>query len=63
MSFKIYCEVCGKHQVAAIDKMLPDVHFPQQGIWGDVTCSVCHYVIATITVDEPGQYDLVKVSD
>jgi len=58
---KIYCEICG-NQEARIDVMNSDDR-NGDAVWGDICCSKCCLVLATITVDEPGVYEFVKVSD
>ena len=60
---KIYCEVCGKSQDIRIDPMCNDQNFPEQGIWGDLMCSVCNLVIATVSVENEGIYEFKKISD
>lgn len=57
---KIYCEVCDSAQPPRIDAMTT-CELTGDSVWGDICCSVCTFVIATITVDEPGVYDFVKV--
>lgn len=53
----IYCDSCGKRQPLKIDPMTDH----DGVIWGDLLCSVCGLVIATIDVDEEGEYEFVKV--
>ena len=60
MSVKIYCECCDKHQPVRIDRMTKD-HLNGENIWGDLCCSQCHLVIATLTVEEEGVYEFKKV--
>ena len=57
-----FCLGCGKSQEVEIEPMKKD-DLNGETIWGDVVCSICHLVIATITVDEPGVYDFVKVDE
>ncbi len=59
MATRIYCELCSKQQPMRIDYMSKDDL--NTDIWGDLLCSVCDYVIATISVDEAGVYGFVKV--
>lgn len=61
---RIFCELCKKHQPIQIEPLTMSAF--NDGIerpWGDVMCSVCHLVITTITGDEEGKYEIVKVSD
>jgi hypothetical protein len=57
---RIYCECCGCHQPLLIEEMRSD-ELNGQAIWGDLLCSICKLVIATLTVEEPGQYEFRKV--
>jgi transcription initiation factor TFIIIB Brf1 subunit/transcription initiation factor TFIIB len=59
---KIYCENCGKRVPLEIDHMRSD-DLNGDVIWGDLVCSKCKLVIATLEVDSPGIYEFVKVSD
>ncbi len=56
---EIYCECCGGFKPLTI-KMEKDVSFPDQGIWGDILCSDCSFVIASVQGDESGEYEIVK---
>ena len=31
-------------------------------IWGDICCAQCHLVLNTVSVDEEGTYNFVKVA-
>lgn len=56
---KIYCKHCDKHQPLLIDRMQKlngDI------IWGDLVCSKCKLVIASIRVDEEGEYEFRKIA-
>jgi len=59
---KLYCEVCNDH-VEVIAEAAQDTDFPEQGIWGDIVCTKCHFVISGFKASEEGVYELVKVSD
>ena len=59
---KFYCVACDKHQDVIIEPMETD-NLNGDIIWGDVICSVCRLVIATITADKVGIYEFVKVGD
>ena len=61
MAVKFYCEVCKKSQPIIIEPFTVD-ELNEDKSWGDIICSACRLVIATCTVDEPGQYDFIKVS-
>jgi hypothetical protein len=62
----IYCSTCGKFQVLEIVNMGPWGVNPEGSInrnWGDLLCSECHLVIATLSVDIPGVYQFIKVGE
>jgi len=56
---KFYCEHCEKFQPVETEPVQRDDLNPVP--WGDILCSVCHLVIATMTADEPGTYGIVRV--
>ena len=56
---KLYCEQCEGFQPVEIEPLRRDDLNPMP--WGDIVCSVCHLVIATMTADEPGTYGIVRV--
>ena len=56
---KFYCEHCEKFQPVEIEPVQRDNLNPVP--WGDILCSVCHLVIATMAADEPGTYGIVRV--
>jgi len=58
---RIYCKNCAKSQPMLIEPMTDEKHYKKP--WGDLVCRECSFVIATITVDEPGVYEFVKVRD
>ena len=55
---RIYCDSCQKNVEFFIEPLSTDNC--NEGIWGDIVCKECHLVIATLTADEPGIYDIVK---
>ncbi len=55
---KIYCEVCDTQKPMIIE-MSEDKSFPDQGIWGDILCADCYFIIATVSGDEEGSYGIV----
>jgi len=57
---KIYCETCDKHQPLDIDEMSTDDL--NDNIWGDLVCSKCRFVIATLSVPVAGVYDFTLLS-
>ena len=57
-----YCESCGRHMLINIEPMAKD-DLNGNVVWGDIVCAVCHFVIATVSVEEEGIYDLVKVEE
>lgn len=59
---KIWCEGCGGNVPFELEKLSSD-DLNGDAIWGDVVCPNCKLVIATITADEPGLYNLVKIAD
>jgi len=63
MSQLIYCEACKKMQPLGIADMRQDERFEEQGVWGDLICTVCYSVITSLAVEEPGVYEFVKVLD
>lgn len=58
---KIYCEVCQETQPLLVERMSKD-DLNGDKIWGDLLCSVCHFVIATLEVDEPGSYAFTRLT-
>lgn len=67
MTIRFYCEVCGDHQEADIEPLERKGPNPSTSSgydpdpWGDIVCTVCHFVIATASADEEGK--LVFVED
>ena len=61
-SVKIYCGGCGEYVPLIIEPLHVD-ELNGETIWGDVVCPECHFVIDTLTADEPGTYDIVKTDD
>lgn len=58
---KFYCSCCGKAMPVIIHECSKD-NLNGENIWSDITCCECHFVIATITAPEEGQYDFVKIN-
>ncbi len=56
---KIYCEVCGGYKQMTI-AMVKDEFFPDQGIWGDIFCSDCNFVIASVSGDAEVEYKITN---
>lgn len=61
MTVRLFCVVCQKSQPIIIEPMQSD-DLNGDKIWGDIICSECKLVIATVEVQEPGIYDFVKVA-
>jgi len=59
---RIFCEVCEEDTPLFIEPLQSD-DLNGDKIWGDIVCSVCHFVIATISADEPGEYEIVRKVD
>ena len=59
MKVLIYCSNCDSHQPLFIDPMKKK----DEGIWGDLVCTVCGLVIATLTVEEEGIYEFTKATE
>ena len=57
---KFCCESCGEQKNVIIDPLKTD-ELNKPAIWSDIRCAECNFVIATISADEPGIYDIVKV--
>ena len=57
---KIYCEVCNKHAPLLIEDMKEDTLNRKGVFWGDLMCSVCRIVIATITTEEEYTISCIK---
>ena len=58
MPVKFYCEVCEEFQPVEIEPIQQDELNDHP--WGDIVCAACHFVIATITADQPGQYRFIR---
>ncbi len=58
---KIFCDSCQSHEPMRIDPMKKDPK--DKSIWGDVCCNSCFLVLATITVEEEGIYEFVKIKE
>lgn len=49
-----YCEQCEQARPVLIEPLVTD---DRGGLpWGDIVCSVCNFVIATISANQPGIY-------
>lgn len=61
---KFYCEYCDKYTPVIIDPFLSTDSLNGESIWGDIICAIkgCNSV-TTITADEPGIYEFIKVSE
>lgn len=55
---KFYCEVCGNHTPVEIEHLKKD-DLNGDMIWGDIVCTECHFVIATISSNIAGNYSFV----
>ncbi|MEM7133442.1 MAG: hypothetical protein AAF702_44510 [Chloroflexota bacterium] len=53
----VYCDNCEKAQPAIFEPLTSDDLNPKP--WGDIVCSVCHLVLATLSADQPGEIVLV----
>ncbi len=58
---KFFCRYCETEQPVQIQPMNKDSLNPES--WGDILCSKCMFILATVTVDEAGIYDFVKVAE
>lgn len=56
-----YCEVCHTHRAVQAITVASDDLNPEP--WGDIVCSECHFVIATIVAQEPGTYRVERIGD
>jgi len=57
---KIYCDCCDSMQEMIICPLTQDQNCPEQGIWNDIICKKCHFVIATLSSTEEGEYEIRK---
>lgn len=57
-----YCESCGRHMLINIEPMVKD-DLNGNVVWGDIVCAVCHFVIATVSVEEEGTYRFVRIEE
>ena len=57
---KFYCDHCEKHREVIIEPLQRD-SLNGDAVWGDIICTSCRVIIATITSDEPGIYQFVRV--
>jgi hypothetical protein len=59
---KFYCEVCDCHQPVEIEPLITDDLNKGKPPWGDIICTKCFFVIATVSASEPGVYRFEKVA-
>lgn len=59
---KFYCISCEEAREVIIEDLSTD-DLNGDSIWGDIICSECHLVIATVTSNSPGQYAFIKVGE
>lgn len=57
---KFHCHCCQNQMPVVIHRLSKD-NLNGDHIWADVTCCECHFVIATLTAPEEGEYDFVKI--
>lgn len=57
---KIFCDSCKEPTKLEI-LFIPKDKLNGNRSWTDLMCDKCHFIIATIEVDEPGRYEFVKV--
>lgn len=57
---KIYCECCSETVELKPVKMVKD-KLNKDKIWGDLVCSKCFFVIATLSASKEGTYNFKKV--
>ena len=61
---KFYCETCsGYEPIIYRPAIFESLQKDSEGkvIPGDILCKECHFVIASFSADEPGEYEIVKV--
>lgn len=58
MTLKFYCEVCDENR--EIKPITVEIYGLSSTPWDEIVCDVCHHVIATVSADEPGEYEFVK---
>lgn len=56
---RFYCRCCGEQRHVIIESLQTD-ELNDPVIWGDIVCAHCSFVIATISAEEPGVYEIVK---
>jgi hypothetical protein len=61
-SVRIWCEVCQEFVQLEIERLQTDALNSDQ-VWGDVVCPACHLVIATLTADAPGRYEVKRIDE
>lgn len=60
---KAYCECCGEHQEVEIEPLRQDKNIPENGIWADVVCKVCRFVMLTFSANVEGDVRLVPLTE
>lgn len=60
---KFYCEVCDCHRPVEIEPLETDDLNKGKPPWGDIICTVCHLVIATVSASEAGVYRFEKFEE
>lgn len=59
---RFYCESCDERVPVDIEHLRKDV-LNGDVAWGDIICAMCFFVIATVSAEEEGIYDFVKVGE
>jgi hypothetical protein len=57
--FQFFCQCCGDFRPVEPIKLERDIVIPENGIWSDVVCKDCHFVITTVSADIEGELLLV----
>lgn len=60
---RFYCECCEEHCDVEIEALKTDELNKGKPPWGDIVCTVCHLVIATISADKPGDYSFQRIEE
>jgi hypothetical protein len=61
MKFEVHCEQCRTHRPVEIEPITANDMTPVA--WGDIVCKRCHFVIATMSAEEPGRLMFVAEAD
>lgn len=59
-TLKFYCDVCNENR--EIKSISLETESLNPTPWGEIVCAVCHFVIATVGADEPGDYVVTRVA-